>query len=160
MYSEISSKSCLLAIRSPAQSLESCEQLPYPSEQPRISRTRQRDKSKIPPLISTYKYFLPQYSSSILPFSISNLVFSGGNLDGELQNSKELSGSKTFKPKLFKPPVSPSPRKKWPSTSSYPRFIHFHLLFFLTIVLHILTSSYTQHFLSFSSVFFISKFSN
>ena len=54
----------------------SCEQLPYPSQQPRISRIWQRDKSKVPQLISTYKYFLPQYSFSTLPFSIPKFIFS------------------------------------------------------------------------------------
>jgi hypothetical protein len=64
---------------------------------------RQRDKSKIPPLISTYKYLLPLYSSSTLPFSIPNLIFSGSDLDEKLQNSEKLSCSKTLKPKSSSP---------------------------------------------------------
>jgi hypothetical protein len=105
---------------------------------------RQRDKSKIPPLISTYKYFLPQYSSSTLPFSISNLISSGGDLDEKLQNSnnEKLHCNKT-QPRIFKPLVSPSPWKKWPSASTYLRLIRFNLLFFLTAVPDILASSYT-----------------
>jgi len=63
----------------------------------------QRDKSKIPPLISTYKYFLPQYSSSTLPFCMPNLIFSGGDLDEKLQNNEKLSCSKTLKPKSSSP---------------------------------------------------------
>jgi hypothetical protein len=67
---------------------------------------RQRDKSKIPPLISTYKYFLPQYSSSTLPFSIFNPISSGEDLDEKLQNSsnEKLPCSKTLNP------VSSSPQ--------------------------------------------------
>ena len=54
----------------------SCEQLPYPSKQPRISRIWQRDKSKIPLLISTYKYLLPHHSFSTLPSSIPKFISS------------------------------------------------------------------------------------
>jgi hypothetical protein len=60
---------------------------------------RQRDKSKIPPLISTYKYFLPRYSSSTLPFSISNLIFSGGDLDEKAPELNEkVPCSETLNP--------------------------------------------------------------
>ena len=46
----------------------SCEQLPYPAEHPQISRIRQRDKSDLPLPVLSYKYFLLQYSFSILSF--------------------------------------------------------------------------------------------
>jgi len=36
---------------------------------------RQRDKSKIPLLTSTYKYFLPQHSFFTLPYSIPKFIF-------------------------------------------------------------------------------------
>ena len=45
-----------------------CEQLSYPPEHPRISWIRRRDKSDLPLPSLYYKYFLLQYSSSILSF--------------------------------------------------------------------------------------------
>jgi len=53
----------------------SCEQLPYPSEHPRISRMRQRDKSDLPLPVLSYKYFLLGYSFSILSFFSPKLTF-------------------------------------------------------------------------------------
>ena len=135
----------------------SCEQLPYPSKQPRILRIWQREKSKIPLLISTYKYFLPQHSSSTLPFSISILVLSGGDFDennSRIPAAKKLSCNKAF----------PEPSslwfflflgRKWLSTSSCLRLIHPHPLFpllqFFTFLRVYILSIFFLFFLSFWS---------
>jgi len=105
---------------------------------------RQRDKSKIPQIILTYKYLLPQYSFSTLPFSISNLIFSGDDLDEKLKNSsnEKLPCSKTLN--LESSNLRSSPYwKKWPSTSPFLMLIHSYLLFPFTAVLYILASSFT-----------------
>ena len=46
----------------------SCEQLPYLSEQPRLLRVWQIDKSEMPLPSLTYKYIPLRHSSSTLPF--------------------------------------------------------------------------------------------
>jgi hypothetical protein len=51
----------------------------------------------MPPLISTYKYFLPQHSCSTLPFSISNHVLSSGDFDEKApEHYEELPCSETL----------------------------------------------------------------
>jgi len=91
---------------------------------------RQRDKSKMPPIILTYKYFLPQYSFSTLPFSIPKLIFSDGDLNEKLNtsNNAKLPYSKTLNSKSSNLWSSPY-WKKWLSTSLFLRLIHSHLLF-------------------------------
>jgi hypothetical protein len=110
----------------------SCEQLPYLSEQPRISRIRQRDKSKIPLLIPAYKYFLPQYSSSTSSFLILKFIPLAAALTKSSRSSavKKLSYGKVL--------LEPSNlrlfllfRRKWSSTSLFLRLIHPHPLFLL-----------------------------
>ena len=110
----------------------SCGQLPYPSEQPQISWIRQRDKSKIPLLISTYKYFLPQYSSSTSSFPILKFISPAEALMKSLRTSavKKLSYGKALLESsnlqfflLF--------RRIWPSTSLFLRLMHSHPLFLL-----------------------------
>ena len=95
-----------------------CEQLSYPPEHPRISRMRQRDKSDLPLPISSYKYFLLRYSS-ILSFYSSKSTFLAAAL---LKSSKNFS--KNLLQQLSRSSISPSLRKKWPSTSSSLRSVH------------------------------------
>jgi hypothetical protein len=133
VYSGISSKimitCCQITCTIP---LLSCEQLPYPSEQPRISWIRQRDKSRIRLLIPTYKYFLHQYSSSTSSFLILKFVSPAAVLTKSSRSStvKKLSYSKVLlepsKLRLFLLFM-----KKWPPTSLFLKLIHSHPLFLL-----------------------------
>jgi hypothetical protein len=55
----------------------------------------------MPPLISTYKYLLSQYSSSTQPFCISSLVLSSGDLDEKAPELNEkLPCSEALNPEL------------------------------------------------------------
>ena len=99
-----------------------CEQLPYLPEHPRISRIRQRDKSELPLLTLSYKYFLPWYSFSTLSSCILQTHLSGGGIAEELKIS-----SKNPPHRFFKSPIFFFSRKKWPSTWSSPRLIYSHL---------------------------------
>ena len=99
----------------------SCKQLPYSSEQRQISRMRQRDKSEMPLLDSTYKYILPRHSSSTSLFSISK----------PHSFQRWFCQARTHLQSTRNPPAKPSsPRlhlrfaqKKWPSTSMSLRLI-------------------------------------
>ena len=96
-----------------------CEQLPYPPEYLRISRMRQRDKSDLPLPVLSYKYFLLQYSSSILSFYCPKSTFTAVALPEDSKNFNE--GLLLQSPKssiLFL-------ARKWPSTSSCLRSVHY-----------------------------------
>ena len=96
-----------------------CEQLPYPPEYPQISWMRQRDKSDLPLPVLPYKYFLLRYSFSILSFCSPQSTSLATTI---------LEGSENFNKDLLqqplKPSISPSLKKKWPSTSSSLRSVH------------------------------------
>ena len=66
-----------------------CEQLPYPPEYPRISQMRRRDKSDLPLPSLSYKYFLLQYSSSILSFYSLKPTFLAVALFENFKNSSK-----------------------------------------------------------------------
>jgi len=83
-------------------------------------------------LIPTYKYFLPQYSSSTLSFLILKFISPAAALMKSSRSSavKKLSYGKVL--------LEPSNlqlfllfRRKWPSTSLILRLIHPHPLFIL-----------------------------
>jgi hypothetical protein len=76
---------------------------------------RQRDKSDLPLPILSYKYFLLQYSFTILSFYSSKYTFLAAALP---ENSKNFSKSL-----LHQSPKSSILFlvKKWPSTSSFLR---------------------------------------
>ena len=80
-----------------------CEQLPYSSKQPQFSWIQQRDKSKIPLLTSTYKYFLPQHSFSTLPSSIPMFISPAAALT---KNSRTPAAKAS--PRIFKSSTSSS----------------------------------------------------
>jgi len=99
-----------------------CEQLPYPPEYSRTSRMRQRDKSDLPLPVLSYKYFLLQYSFSILSFYSPKSTFLAAA-------SLEDSENKDLLQQPSKPSISPSLKKEWPSTSTSPRSVY-HPFFF------------------------------
>ena len=85
----------------------SCEQLPYLSEHPQISRMRQRDKLDLPLSVLSYKYFLLRYSFSILSFHSLKSTFLTAALPEISKNS-----SKGFLHQSSKPSISPLPREE------------------------------------------------
>ena len=96
-----------------------CEQLPYPPEHPRILQMRQRDKSDLPLPVLPDKYFLLQYSFSILS---SCSPKSTSSTTAILEDSK--NSNKDLLQQLSKLSISPSFKKEWPSTSSSSRSVH------------------------------------
>ena len=124
----------------------SCEQLPYPTEHPRISRMRQRDKSDLPLPVLSYKYFLLRYSFSILSFYSLKSTFIAAALPESSKNfSKNLLHQSSKSLILFL-------AKKWPSTSSFLRSVY-HPFSFRTfaVLLFICDSFYWVPFFSFCS---------
>ena len=77
----------------------SCKQLPYPSEPPRPTCARYRDKSKIPLLQAAYKQIPPEHSSSTLRLQSLTFSLSGGDSDEQLRdlNQQELFSSVNLK---------------------------------------------------------------
>ena len=67
-----------------------CEQLPYPTANPRISRRRKIDKSEMPLLTLSYKYFHLQHSSSTSSFYILKPIFPAAASFGKPKNSSEI----------------------------------------------------------------------
>ena len=75
------------------------EQLPYPPEHPRVLWIRQRDKSEMPLLTLSYKYFLPQHSFFTLSSCILQTHLSGGSIVEEPKNFNKIfpNGSWSFR---------------------------------------------------------------
>jgi len=97
----------------------SCEQLPYPPEYPRILRMRQRDKSDLPLPVLSYKYFLLRYSFSILSFYNPKSTFTMAAPPEDSKNFKEGLLHQSPKSSIL------SLARKWPSTSSCLRSVHY-----------------------------------
>ena len=126
-----------------------CEQLPYPPEHPQISRMRQRDKSDLPLPVLSYKYFHLRYSFSISSFYSPKSTFLAAALP---ENSKNFSKNLLQEPS--KSSISPSPRKKWPSTSSSPRSVHHPSSFIPLMYSYSSAILFTEYFFPLSSCFF------
>ena len=119
----------------------SCEQLPYLSEHPRISRMRQRDKWDLPLPVLSYKYFLLEYSST-LSFYSPKLTFPAvaPPKASKISNESLSPPNPKFSIVFF--------ARRWPSTSLFLRSVHHPASFTFTMPLFIRNSSYWT-FLSF-----------
>jgi len=120
----------------------SCEQLPYQSEHPWISRMWQRDKSDLPLPVLSYKYFRLEYSFSTLSFYSPKLTFPAAAPPKASKISNE--GLSSPNPKFFIVFLA----RRWPSTLLFLRSVHHPVSFTFTIPLFIRNSSYWT-FLSF-----------
>jgi len=113
-----------------------CEQLPYPSEHPRISRMRQRDKSDLPLPVLSYKYFLLRYSFSILSFYSPKPTFTAAAPPEVFKISNKGLSPPTPKSLIF------FPVRRWPSTLLFLRSVYHPVSCTFTIPLFIRNSSY------------------
>jgi len=96
----------------------SCEQLPYPPKYPRISQMRQRDKSDLPLLDLSYKYFLLRYSFSISSFYSQKSTFLAAAPPEDSKNFNKGLLQQSPKSSIF------FLARKWPSTSSFLRLVY------------------------------------
>jgi len=148
LYSEISSKSWLLAVKSPAQPLDYCANSYHIYLNTlEFHGCGKRDKSDLPLPVLSYKYFLLRYSFSILSFYSPKSTFLVAALP---ENSKNFS--KNFLHQSSKPSIFFLARK-WPSTSSFLRSVDHPSSFRTFVVLLFIRDSFywIPSFFSFSS---------
>ena len=113
-----------------------CEQLPYPPEYSQISRMRQRDKSDLPLPVLSYKHFLLWYSFSILSFYSKKSTSTAAAPPEDSKNFHEGLLHQSPKPLIL------LLVRKWPSTSSCLRSVHYPFSCTFIVLLFIRNSSY------------------